>query len=655
MKTNLQLGSWTRTTLFGVALIWLLPTRVDAATTVPTPTFQPDGGVFTNVQDVVVSCALPGAVIHYTVNGRSPTSRDLVVGPGGAVRIAGTMTLRARAWVKGMTASRIKSARFETPLVWPYTLPPSLFTLPLTNHCIFFTGETVTISNSNHRAYKVYDLRNKVIVSVPTGSPIKLFGLTAGHYFIRSSKDRKAFAVISPASVGADIAGAELAFANSFSWQIYLRFKPQLWRVNAFWEFCEPADGVFKWSNATNPAASLDDNVDAAISAGASRVIVDSWRRPSWMEGTNNDALFIPKYTAFCQALAQHLTDKYSSRVGLGIEVWNEPHYETDGGMLPFLHDGKVATVMRSYLRVLASAHDAIKAVNPNIEVVAAAITEPPMDDMFTNFVAMGALEYMDGLGVTYKRCIPYEASRMVTNGSYWRDSQGIVQRELYVSPEDDFDTLCRKWVSDIRGRHLDLYEDALFGHSALGIPYYYDPHGEALSDHGITWWQGYIRAQKQVVISRAAGVSMLLNHVWEGSPNGEPTRPSSFAWEMAGWEYSPTWVPGGRGPSPKTSAWLAALARINHGTNFTNLHDSVRWVYAWSNPTNTTVVAWLREGAAAIAVSFGVTDVFGNPGAPRIGEEPMYWTTSTAPSEAAAAGFRALSGTLGSKSKSGG
>jgi hypothetical protein len=648
-----QTWFWVCAIALGAALVLLGPVASFAKSSrlplVPTPVFTPSRGVFTNVQDVIVSCAMSNATIYYTLNGRTPTTNDQAVASGDAFRVAGNMKkLKVKAWMDGMRPSKVKSAHYRAPLAWPYTNAPSLFTLPLTNQGIFYNGETVTISNSNFTAYQIYDLRSNQVANVPSGGPTSYSNLPGGHYLIESSVDKREFAIVSPACLGASFAGGETQpGVSNFPCQIYSRFRPQMWRaMGTWWRICEPADGVFVWSNPNDLYASLDDNIDSAVAAGASKVIVDATWRPTWMEGTNNDAVFITKYTEFCTALAQHMTDKYGGTVGLGIEVWNEPHYESTGGTLPFLSDGRVTTVMGSYLNVLSNAYTAIKAVNPNIEVVGAAISAPPMDERLTNFVAMGALNYMDSMGVTFKRCIPYESSRTIGSGNYWQDSQGLWQGEIYHSPEDDFDTLCRKWVNDLQGKPLYMYENAIFGHSMLGIPYFYNPDGEALSNLGISWWQGFMRAQKQVIIGRATGVAMIANHTWAGFPLGEPARATTFVWEMAGWEYTPNVVHGGRGPCPKSGAWLAALAQVNGGTSFTNLHDSTHWVYAWANPTNTTVVAWMSEGAPATGVPFAVTDVYGNALPSIVGEEPVYWTTTDTPADAAVAAFVAIGGT---------
>ena len=75
---------------------------------VSTPTFSPDGGTYNAPQNVVIACATPDAVIHYTTNGVDPTESDPVV--SGPVLVDSGLTLKAKAWKTGLTASFVKSA-----------------------------------------------------------------------------------------------------------------------------------------------------------------------------------------------------------------------------------------------------------------------------------------------------------------------------------------------------------------------------------------------------------------------------------------------------------------------------------------------------------------------------------------------------------------
>jgi hypothetical protein len=86
-----------------------VPTPVPAPTPVPVivaaPTFQVDGGVYDAAQDVIVACETPGAVIRYTTNGNDPTESDPVVVSGRTVRVANSLTLKAKAWGRALTSA----------------------------------------------------------------------------------------------------------------------------------------------------------------------------------------------------------------------------------------------------------------------------------------------------------------------------------------------------------------------------------------------------------------------------------------------------------------------------------------------------------------------------------------------------------------------
>jgi len=95
------------------------PTRVNAIAnikleigSVAMPTFSPDGAIFDSAQNVTVSCATPGATIHYTTNGIDPTESDPVVASGSTVLVDHRLTLKARAWKAGLDPSSVKSALY---------------------------------------------------------------------------------------------------------------------------------------------------------------------------------------------------------------------------------------------------------------------------------------------------------------------------------------------------------------------------------------------------------------------------------------------------------------------------------------------------------------------------------------------------------------
>jgi len=100
--------------------------------TVATPIFNPDAGPLESPQNVTITCATPGAVIHYTTNGSDPTESDPVVASGSTVLVDGNLILKARAYKSGWTPSTVKSVVYMiVPGVligtgtypWDYPLP----------------------------------------------------------------------------------------------------------------------------------------------------------------------------------------------------------------------------------------------------------------------------------------------------------------------------------------------------------------------------------------------------------------------------------------------------------------------------------------------------------------------------------------------------
>jgi uncharacterized repeat protein (TIGR01451 family) len=96
------------------------PVSVTGLASVSLPAFSPDSDLLTNTnaQEVTITCATAGAVIHYTTNGSDPAQSDAVIANGAKVRIeAGRyVTVKARAWKDGWVPSGIKAALYVVPV-----------------------------------------------------------------------------------------------------------------------------------------------------------------------------------------------------------------------------------------------------------------------------------------------------------------------------------------------------------------------------------------------------------------------------------------------------------------------------------------------------------------------------------------------------------
>ncbi|MFA6186761.1 MAG: M6 family metalloprotease domain-containing protein [Phycisphaerae bacterium] len=81
--------------------------------------FTPDGGNYDSKQNVTITCATPGATIHYTTDGNAPSESDSIIASGSSVLVGHSLTLKARAWKTGIEPSEIKTADYQIISICP--------------------------------------------------------------------------------------------------------------------------------------------------------------------------------------------------------------------------------------------------------------------------------------------------------------------------------------------------------------------------------------------------------------------------------------------------------------------------------------------------------------------------------------------------------
>ncbi len=96
----------------GTTTLRFTPIRVSGLETVSSPSFNPPSGNFTTAIDVTISCATPGAAIHYTTNGKLPAESDPVIASGVTVHLPASTVLQARAWKSGSVPSSTSLAQY---------------------------------------------------------------------------------------------------------------------------------------------------------------------------------------------------------------------------------------------------------------------------------------------------------------------------------------------------------------------------------------------------------------------------------------------------------------------------------------------------------------------------------------------------------------
>jgi hypothetical protein len=93
---------------------------IEAGTTelVALPSFAPPAGTYYTTQNITITCSTPGATIHYTTDGNTPTeSSDTYSGPIELTSGSGTTVIKARAYLSGMSPSSVASAAYYLPPV----------------------------------------------------------------------------------------------------------------------------------------------------------------------------------------------------------------------------------------------------------------------------------------------------------------------------------------------------------------------------------------------------------------------------------------------------------------------------------------------------------------------------------------------------------
>ena len=110
-------------TTFASANKELTITAYTAPGQVAAPTFSPAGGIYTESQNVTISCGTLGADIYYTTNGTVPTSSSTKY--TGAIYVTSTTTIKAIAINAGMTNSAVATATYtinDAPAQTTYTI-----------------------------------------------------------------------------------------------------------------------------------------------------------------------------------------------------------------------------------------------------------------------------------------------------------------------------------------------------------------------------------------------------------------------------------------------------------------------------------------------------------------------------------------------------
>lgn len=430
----------------------------------------------------------------------------------------------------------------------------------------FHVGDPIGLATIDGSPLNVFAWYGDLVYS----GPATTLHLPAGHYFVEAPGDRNEFAVL-PADwstltqVGWDSAPwpdpTVLALASflKFGWV----------RGGGAWDVIQ-AGGSNSWD-----WTSTDQIVNAHH--GLRKIEIDLEGSPPWILNVPtatwkvSTARFAQAFAQFAQAVAQ----RYSNQVDV-VEVWNE----SNSTVLPPTNLTDQANL---YTGMLA----ATRAAFPST----VKISGPVFNSAFMLGQAQLVATAGGGAYLDYDVFHDYEAR----NGAPDLDqATNPVWRTIPQRIQDNV---------AIFGKPIIVDEVGLYGQSALGAPNPASIPG-IVENSGMSWTTGMTYAVKYAVMYAANNAILMPHLLLSGNdiPNND---------EVLGFDAN------GRGPHPKTSAFLMSEYWVN-GSTFVDWRSPGTniFLYAWQRPDNTSIVfAWAVDGLSfplSTNTSFSITDVYG-------------------------------------------
>ncbi|MGI4755725.1 MAG: chitobiase/beta-hexosaminidase C-terminal domain-containing protein [Janthinobacterium lividum] len=130
-------------------------------TTADAPTFLPAAGSFSSAQTVALLSTSPAAVLHYTLDGSTPTAISPVY--SNLISVSTSKTLKAIAMVNGQTTSAVSTATY---LINPPPAAAPVFTVP-SPYTGYSTLVGITSNMAGARIVYCLDVSNTCVPSVP--------------------------------------------------------------------------------------------------------------------------------------------------------------------------------------------------------------------------------------------------------------------------------------------------------------------------------------------------------------------------------------------------------------------------------------------------------------------------------------------------------
>ena len=440
-----------------------------------------------------------------------------------------------------------------------------------TNYSGFFrAGDPIGLGTRDGSALRVFAWYGDLLY---TGSATNLT-LPVGHYFVEAGNDRNEFAVLSADWPTLSNLGNSGGYGPDPNVQAIQSFLKLGWIRGTFhWDTVQ-AGGSNSWDwSFTDQIISLHHGVRKI------EIIVEG--APSWVQNPNTgvwkltQARWLQAYTRFLQAVGQRYTNAIDA-----IEVWNEPSSDD----LPTTNFTDTTTL---YVQMLAAARAAFP---PSVKISGPTFQSSLLIGNAQSVATNGGAPYID-----YDSFHDYDTRNGAPDIEQTNDLQWLTIPERVQQN------------SAVFHKPLMVDEIGLYGQSALGANLNPVPITGDVLESGINWFTGMTYAVKYAVMY-AAGEAIVMP---QGLVQGSSSAASNF--EINGFDI------GGRGPHPKTSAFLMSQYWLTGSTlvGWRSLGQQI-FLYAWQRPDHTSLVfAWTIDGQTAplsTNSALTVTDIYGRP-----------------------------------------
>lgn len=290
--------------------------------TVATPSFSPGGGIFTESQEVEISCTTDDATIYYTTDGSTPTDESDEY--DGAITVSETTTIKAIAVKDGMNNSAVASATYTIKVAEPgwidftvqgFENQANVETITGTNGSVTFakaTGSNAPKWYDNGTAVRIYT-NNTITITAEEGKKIESveFSIPSGsmiadNFNVDGTYSNKIFTLTAPANSIVYTASAnfrldkiKINLSSDTREEAGLSYSAEEYTAtidgqNEFPTLSNPNELAVSYESTNEDVATIDESGNVTIvAAGTTTISATSEETDTYLAGTASYTLTV--------------------------------------------------------------------------------------------------------------------------------------------------------------------------------------------------------------------------------------------------------------------------------------------------------------------------------------------------------------------------